>query len=213
MEELVPCDANEAQVHILSCARWRVKLRWASPIPNKRNLVNLNMSNGWSGGGRGRKGGVSRTCGWFHSLHGSLVSCHCIFSGAFSNRRQRRSHAQVKTAHEFHIGACEEGWDTSLCPQQSICRDVETNTAIQTRMWQMGCMRRPSGVNELHSGSSGATPANRRSKRRSCCSTLFKSCVSTETEAAAAAAVWLCRRNFKNRPRAWGERRGRSASK
>lgn len=34
----------------------------------------------------------------------------------------------------------------------------------------------------------------------------------SHTEAAAAAA-WLCRRNFKNRSRVWGERRGRSASK
>lgn len=80
----------------------------------------------------------------------------------------------------------------------------------QTRPFRLGRGRWDacgglSGVNELHSDSGGATPAN--GKRRSCRSTLFKSCVSTETEAAhtaaaaAAAAVWLCRRNFKNRSR------------
>lgn len=127
---------------------------------------------------------------------------------------------EALTCSGVNSSRVSHGWgkeNASLCLRQSICRNVETNAAIQTRTWQMACMRRPSGVNELHSGSSDATSANRRRKKRSCCSTLFKSCVSTETEAehtaAAAAAVWLCRRNFKNRSRVWRGRIGRSPSK
>lgn len=108
MEELLPCDANEAQVHVSSPAGWWVKLHWASPSPKERNLIDLNASDGWAGGGRGREqshGGVFGTCGWFHSLHGILVSRHCVCSVTFNNRRRTHSHAQVEAAHEFRTGA------------------------------------------------------------------------------------------------------------
>lgn len=92
--------------------------------------------------------------------NGVLVSHFCVCGMTFNNRRRSRSRVQVETAHEFHIGVGEP-------ETHHLDRGNQSAAEAWGQAWQMGRTRPPSGINGLHSGSSGATPANRMGKN--CC--------------------------------------------